>query len=412
MLKVEEFFLLRDLHEQGLSISEMSRQTCLNRRTVRKYVQSMKPPRPAQRKGTSMLDDYKEYITERLGQYPLSAKRLLREIKALGYQGEYTTVKVFVRSVRPKIGVPAVFRYETVPGKQAQVDWAELGRVEIDGKARKLYCFTMILGYSRVRYAAFTLSTDAPTLIKCHLNAFQYFGGYPEEILYDNMKQVVIKRAIRSSESEWNLLFKDFYEYYGFVPRLCRPYRPQTKGKIESLVKYVKNDFFLGSTFSCYEDMCRGLQGWLDRVNNEVHGTTMEVPFVRLEKEQESLLDLSRPAYRVVLEEGRRVSRESFVSFRSNRYSVPFQYAGLDSKVRVIEDELQILVNGVVVAKHLLLDGSARTSRDKEHFKGLLSLVMKEEKGKKKPLGVLRFDQVVEKRSLSVYDALGGGLVE
>lgn len=146
MLKLEEFFLLRDLHEQGLSISEMSRQTGLSRRTVRKYVLSMKPPQPAQRKGTSKLDDYKEYIAERLSQYPLTARRLLREIKARGYQGEYTILRNYVRSIRPRIGVPAVFRYETEPGRQAQVDWAELGRVEIDGKPRRLYCFTMILG--------------------------------------------------------------------------------------------------------------------------------------------------------------------------------------------------------------------------------------------------------------------------
>ncbi len=108
----------------------------------------------------------------------------------------------------------------------------------------------------------------------------------PQEILYDNMKQVVINRALKASESEWNALFKDFYEYYGFTPRLCRPYRPQTKGKIESVVKYVKNDFFMGSTFASYEDMCHELEDWLGRVNNMVHGTTREVPFYRLEKER------------------------------------------------------------------------------------------------------------------------------
>lgn len=245
-------------------------------------------------------------------------------------------------------------------------------------------------------------------MIKCHLNAFQYFGGYPREILYDNMKQVVVKRALKTSESEWNVLFKDFYEYYGFTPRLCRPYRPQTKGKIENTVKYVKNDFFLGSTFTSYEDMCSGLQDWLGRVNNMVHGTTLEVPFHRLEKELECLLDLSRPAYRVVLEEVRRINRESFVSFKGNRYSVPYKYAGMECKVRIIENTLQVLVNGTVVSEHLVLTGSGQTSRDREHFTGLLSLVMKEEKGKKKPAGVLRFDPVVEKRSLSVYDSLGG----
>src|SRR5690606_26878908 len=113
------------------------------------------------------------------------------------------------------------------------------GYVEIDGTQRKLYCFTMILGYSRMRYAEFTLQVDVHTLIRCHLNAFQYFGGYPQEILYDNMKQIVLKRGLKSSDSDWNSKFEDFFTHYGFVPRLCRPYRPQTKGKIENTVGFL-----------------------------------------------------------------------------------------------------------------------------------------------------------------------------
>jgi hypothetical protein len=226
------------------------------------------------------------------------------------------------------------------------------------------------------------------------------------------MKQVVVKRALKPSESEWNVLYWDFCEYYGFIPRLCRPYRPQTKGKIENVVKYVKSDFFLGSTFASYADMCQQLNGWLNRVNSEVHGTTKEVPFTRLQKEQESLLDLSRPPYRVVVEELRRISRESFVSYKGNRYSAPYKYAGMQSKIRVADDMLQIVVNGSVVATHWLLPGSGQTSREKEHFKGLLSDLLKEDKGKTRPANVLRFDLEVEKRSLSVYDSLGGGQVE
>ncbi|AKB77538.1 Mobile element protein [Methanosarcina horonobensis HB-1 = JCM 15518] len=84
-----------------------------------------------------------------------------------------------------------------------------------------------------MRYVEFTLSIDTPTLIQRHLNAFEYFGGFTPEILYDNMKQVVIKRALKSSDSEWNSQFEDFFKCVGFIPRLCRPYRPQTKGKIE-----------------------------------------------------------------------------------------------------------------------------------------------------------------------------------
>src|SRR5665647_1572485 len=119
------------------------------------------------------------------------------------------------------------------PGRKSKLD---LYKPYILEKLKKLFCFNMILGYSRMRYVEFTLSIDTPTLIQCHLNAFEYFGGFTQEILYDNMKQVVIKRALKASDSEWNSQFEDFFKYYGFIPRLCRPYRPQTKGKIENTV--------------------------------------------------------------------------------------------------------------------------------------------------------------------------------
>ena len=243
MLKVEEWLLIRDLYSRGFSISAISRSTGHARETVRKYINKKTSPEPQKRPPRpSKLDPYKPYIEEKINEGPYTAARLFREIKEMGFDGEMTIVKDFVRKIRPKQGVPAVLRYETKPGIQAQVDWGEVGKVEVDGKIKKLFCFSMILGYSRMRYVEFTLSTDTFTLLQCHLNAFQYFGGSTQEILYDNMKQVVIKRALKSSDSEWNSQFEDFFKYYGFIPRLCRPYRPQTKGKIENTIGYIKRD--------------------------------------------------------------------------------------------------------------------------------------------------------------------------
>jgi transposase len=411
MLKVEEFFVLRDLYNQGMKISDIAKQTGVDRKTVRKYVKSSVLPESKSRSlRPCKLDDFKDYIVEKLKVYPVSAVRLFREIQGLGYTGGYTRVKDFVMVTRPNVGVPAVYRFETKPGLQAQVDWAELAIVELDGVRRKLYCFTMILGYSRMRYAELTLSVDTPTLIKCHVNAFEFFGGVSEEILYDNMKQVVIKRALQSSDREWNSLFRDFFEYYGFIPRLCRPYRPQTKGKIESTVKYLKNDFFNGTRFDSLSDIEFGLAEWLHRVNSSVHGTTHVVPFERLK--EESLKKISVPAYRVVVEERRKISRESFVSYKGNLYSVPYRYAGRNALLRLDEGLLKIIVGSVEVCRHELLMGSGRICKDKDHFKGLLQEIMKEEPMRDDRLPLLRFDQEVEKRSLSVYEALCGDPVE
>ncbi|MDQ1286094.1 MAG: hypothetical protein QG663_1520 [Thermodesulfobacteriota bacterium] len=204
MIDMEEFLTLRDLFNEELSISEIARQTGHSRMTVRKYLNSQVPPLPQKRsKKPSKLDGHREYIIDRLKEFPLSASRIYREIQDRGFTGKYTIVKDFVREVRPEIGVPAIYRYETKPGVQAQVDWGEVGKVEVDGKSRNfsvLACSWILKNetcriYVEHRYLQ---------LIQCHLSSFHYFGGFTQEILYENMKQVVIKRALKSSDSEWN----------------------------------------------------------------------------------------------------------------------------------------------------------------------------------------------------------------
>jgi transposase len=410
MLDMEEFLVLRDLFNQGWSISEIAREMGHSRVTVRKYLHSQVPPKPEKRsKKPSKLDDYKEYIDQRLQDYPLTAARIYREIQEQGFAGKYTIVKDYVREVRPKVGVPAVYRYETKPGVQAQVDWAECGYIDIDGSRRKLYCFTMVLGYSRMRYAEFTLRTDVYTLIQCHINAFQYFGGYAHEILYDNMKQIVLKRGLKSSDSDWNPKFEDFFTHYGFVPRLCRPYRPQTKGKIENTVGFVKRDFFIGGKFGSFSDLNSQLQAWLSRVNTTVHGTTREIPQDRFEEESLHLQHIDQaPPYHNVREETRKISGDAYISYLGNRYSVPYRFAGRTSILRISDTSFTIIVGSEVVCTHEILPGRGRVSRNKDHFKGLLSEILKQNsahpiKGSK----ILKFDDPdVEHRSLAVYDAL------
>jgi transposase len=415
MLETEEWLMIRELHAQGLSITEISDKTGYDRKTVRKYLNLTSIPEPKKRvRKESKLDKYKDYIIQKLNEGPFTAARLLRELQEMGFTGKYTIVKDFIRKVRPEQGVQAVYRYETKPGVQAQVDWSEFGRVEIDGKVLKLYCFNMVLGYSRIRYIEFTLSIDVYTLIQCHLNAFRYFGGYTNEILYDNMKQVVITRALKSSDSEWNAKFEDFFRHYGFIPRLCRPYRAQTKGKIENNVGYVRRDFFLGRSFSSIQDMNSQALLWLNRVNSSVHGTTHEIPLERLKSEGLKPIDLV-PEYLVIREETRKISRDCFISYFGNKYSVPYKFAGREATLQIFNSKFRVIVGGEHVCEHEILTGSGRESRNKEHFRGLLSEILKENKASmNKPCHpLLKFESPeVEKRSLSVYDAFSGGVQE
>lgn len=126
---------------------------------------------------------------------------------------------------------------------------------------------------------------SANTLIRCHQNAFRYFGGYPEEMLYDNMKQVVIKRLLKQEDSTLNRQFEDFAGFYGFKPVLCRPYRGQTKGKVERTVQFVRDNFMVGIKYSSLNDLNGQALAWCNRVNAKVHATTNEIPFERLKKE-------------------------------------------------------------------------------------------------------------------------------
>ncbi|AKB57047.1 IS21 family transposase [Methanosarcina barkeri] len=416
MLKMEEWLLIRDLYSQGLNISEISERTGYDRKTVRKYLQLKTLPEPQKRPPRpSKLDLYKPYLLEKINEKHYTAARLFREIQKMGFDGGETIVKDFVRKVRPKQGVPAVLRYETKPGVQAQVDWGELGTVEVDGKLKKLFCFSMILGYSRMRYVECTLSIDTFTLIQCHLNAFQYFGGCTQEILYDNMKQVVIKRAMKSSDSEWNSQYEDFFKHYGFIPRLCRPYRPQTKGKIENTIGFVKRDFFLGREFSSLESLNNQALEWLNRVNSSIHGTTHEIPLERFKKEKEKLNLLNQvPRYKVVKTETRKISRDCYISYLGNKYSVPYKFAGRTAKLQIFEGKFEVYVDYEKVCEHEILPGNCRVARKKEHFKGLLSEVLNENsKCKKSPHILLKFSGLeVEKRSLDVYETFSDGGLE
>ena len=177
MLKVEDWLLIRDLYSQGLSISEISDRTGYDRKTVRKYINKKTALEPQKRPTrSSKLDPYKPYLLEKLNEGPYTSVRLFREIQEMGYDGEMTIVKDFARKIRPKQGVPAVLRYETKPGVQAQVDWGELGKVEADGNLKKLFCFSMILGYSRMRYVEFTFSTDETFNLRIFLLGKQFLS--------------------------------------------------------------------------------------------------------------------------------------------------------------------------------------------------------------------------------------------
>jgi transposase len=408
VLRAEQQEQIRQLRERKVSISEIARECGIDRKTVRALLlhgppglRTTRSPRP------SPLDPFKPYLKARVAQIPLSAVRLLEEIQARGYTGQYGLVKNFVRPLRQGRSLVATLRYETDPGVQAQVDFGHFGTIEEDGERHHLYAFSMVLGYSRCRYVEFLTHINTPNLIHCHLNAFAYFGGFPDEVLYDNMTQVVLERALRTEDSKWNPQFLDFSRHLGFRIRLCWPRRPQTKGKIESTIKFVRGNFFLGRSFVSLSDVNRQSVQWCHRVNTErVHRETGVLPIERLEEEHLHPLE-GRPAYELIRREYRRVDRECYVSYLTNRYSVHWRYAGRHAELQIQGEKVRILIDHVEVATHDLLPaGMGAKAKVKEHFVGLGTATRQRNLDQFLRTHPPESLPVVERRPLAEYDAL------
>ena len=238
MLTLEDTVEIKVLHKQGKSIRAIARETGYSRNTVRTYMRSNKESEYKKRvKRPSKLNSYKQYLEERVKTaqpHVIPAVVLLREIQDKGYQGQLTILRQFLRKIQ-QVEPEAIKRYETAPGEQMQVDWWEIRKGQ-----NPLHCFAAVLRYSRKLYIEFVRSMKEEQLLRCHQNAFEYFDGVPEKVLYDNMKTVVIKRnKYGKGQHGYQKTFADFAKHYGFLPKLCRPSRPQTKGKIERHIQYV-----------------------------------------------------------------------------------------------------------------------------------------------------------------------------
>ena len=275
--------MILDLHRQGVSVSAIARRAGLDRKTVRKYLErGLEPPaygpRPPRE---TKLAPFERYLRERVAAFPeLTASRLLREIRDLGFTGGYTTVKDFLRDVRPSEPAAFELRFETPPGRQAQVDFAHFRTVFTDepGTERIIWLFSLVLGHSRMLWGRFVLHQDLPTLLRCHAAAFEALGGVPEQILYDRMRTVFRREDPEAGHIVFNRTLLEFANHYGYLPKACKPYRAKTKGKVERPFRYIREDFFLARSFCNLDDLNKQFREWLDQVANaRTHATTKRV---------------------------------------------------------------------------------------------------------------------------------------
>lgn len=295
---------IRVLAKHGKGVREIAREVGVSRNTVRRYLRSTDAARYRERPlQPGKLSAFEDFIRQRLASAlpdRLAATVLLRELRARGYAGGYTLVKDFVTAQQPPAMVDRVVRFETAPGQQMQVDWATIRRGE-----DRLSVFVATLGWSRAAYVEFVTDERLETLLSAHEHAFLAFGGVPDEVLYDNMRTVVLQRdRYGPGKHRFQPGLLDFAGHCGFRPKLCRPYRAQTKGKVERFIRYLRGSFWvpLASRMAAegvvVDAAAANLAAarWLREVANaRTHATTGAVPAERLAEERPALHGIPSP---------------------------------------------------------------------------------------------------------------------
>lgn len=410
MVTLGELVMVLNLVEQGLTVTAIARRTGLDRKTVRKYIDRgldtpTYTPRPAK---PSVVSPFETYLRERVTAVPeLTGRRLLREIRDLGYAGGYTAVKDFLRAVRPTVVTGYERRFETPPGKQGQVDFAYFRTVFTDepGVERIVWLFSLVLGHSRMMWARFVARQDLASVLRCHIAAFEALGGVPEQILYDRMKTAVLGE-VDDEGIVYNEKLLALAAHYDFLPKACKPYRAKTKGKVERPFRYVREDFFLGRSFRNLDDLNSQFQQWLDQIANvRLHATTQRVVIEHFAEEKPSLKPLPEAPFDLVLSLDRRVTKDGMVSVNANLYSVPDTTRRRTVEVQVTTAEVRILEAGRLIATHPVLEGKGKRRLLDGHR--ILPPPANSATPREGVLPPVPRGDIVVPRSLAIYDTIG-----
>ncbi len=415
-----------ELKRQGLSVRAISRLTGYDRTTISRYLTAptSRPVYGPRVRTESKLEPFKAYLHERLQAGVWNAAVLMRELRERNYSGGYTILTDWLRPQRQQAESMAVRRFETPAGKQAQADWGHLGAMSDGDSERKLWGFTMTAGYSRRLFGQAATDQKLGTLLRMHESAFYEWGAVPEEILYDRMK-TVWSGIDERGEIVWNAIFLDFARYWGFMPRLCRAYRPQTgvpsdrssslgwetKGKIESGVKYVRRNFLcglLGREPANLADLNTQLRWWLAEVANpRVHGTTHEQVMARWEADCAAMHPVNgRPPYPYIDDEQRKVARDAYVSWKGSRYSAPWHYAGKEVWVRDHGPSVEIRYSSERIAMHAPASRRHQIVTLSDHHAGIPTM---SRQSTKTLIHIAESAPLVEHRPLAAYEAMASG---
>jgi len=380
MISKEVFMEIISLKRRGFSNREIAKTLGIHRNTVKHHLEREEFPhyRKTTRRG-SILTPYIETIRGLLEEDDYQATWIFDRIKAMGYAGGYDTVKQYVRIIKEQKTRLAYTRFETEPGRQAQFDLGDFQVAEPDGSVTTVYAFVLVLGYSRGMHGEYAGSCTMETFMDCHIRAFHHLRGVPAEILYDNMKHVVVGRD-EHGKPVFNPEFLHFARHYGFQPKAAPPYSPWVKGKVERPMDYLRERFWRGYTFTSIEQTNRDLLSWLDETaNRRIHGTHHQPVDARWQEEIPQLGPLPVSEYDTSVKVFRKVYRDCQISYNGNRYVVPHRAVGKrvmlkikSGVIRIYHDQDLLATYGESQGKHTLVSDPRfyeDLKRDKEQLR-------------------------------------------
>jgi transposase len=300
-----------------------------------------------------MLDPYKAFIAQTLAQHPkLRATRLYEMIRPRGYTGSAMQVRRYVAAHRPVAAAEAYLRLTTMPGEQAQVDWAHFGRIQIGRATRSLSCFVMVLSWSRAVYARFVLDQQLETFLRCHTRAFEAFGGVPRVLLYDNLKSVVLERV--GDHIRYHPRLHECSAHYHFAPKPCAPYRGNEKGKVERTIQFLRHSFFDARAYTSLDDLNAQLARWIEEIAHARQVPGDDTTTVREAFDKERSFLLQRPEHDFPCDVVSTISsgKTPYIRFDLNDYSIPHTLVRKPLTLVANNDTVRLVDGTVEVARH------------------------------------------------------------
>lgn len=373
MISYETWCQIRDCRDrQGMTLSQIAQALHLHYRTVATWAALTHYEARKSVPRSSLLDAFKGQVTRLLDSHPFTAQQVFQRLREAGYAGGYTTVKAYVRRIRPKPRA-AFLKLSFAPGEAAQVDWGVCGTIGVGDTRRQLSFFVMVLCYSRRMYLEFTVSQTMEHFLAAHEHAFAAFNAVPGRIMIDNLKTGVIEH-LAGCAPVFNPRYLDYSRHCGFTLSACNVAAGWEKGRVENGVGYIKKNFLNGLELADFSAINPAAQLWLETVANvRLHSETRQRPIDRFEQEKAFLLPLNPATYDVARILTVRVSKLFRVAFDSNHYSVPIGYVGRIVTLKGYPDRLCIYYQDQLIARHDRCYDRHKDKEDPDHPKALVA---------------------------------------